>query len=144
MPGPPPKAPGQRRRRNVGPEFKVLPAEGRQKPVPELPSRKGGWRQSTVDWWERVWKSPMATEWIDADFATVHRLAMMLDAEARGEGTVTLRREIRYLEDAFGLNPAARARLHWQIGPEGGAEVRRLPSSRRIRAIDPDGRRPAT
>ena len=66
----------------------------------------------------------MATEWIDADFATVHRLAMMLDAEARGEGTVTLRREIRYLEDRFGLNPASRARLRWQIGAEGHALAR--------------------
>jgi hypothetical protein len=98
--------------------YKVLPAEGRQAPVPELPARKGGWRQSTRDWWERVWKSPMATERIDADFATVHRLAMMLDAEARGGGNVPQRREIRHLEDAFGLNPASRARLRWQIGPE--------------------------
>jgi hypothetical protein len=43
-----------------------------------------------------------------------------VDWEARGEGNVTLRREIRLLEDAFGLNPASRARLRWQIGSEGG------------------------
>ncbi len=47
---------------------------------------------------------------------------MMLDWEGRGEGNVTLCREIRYLEDAFGLNPASRVRLRWEIGPEGGAD----------------------
>jgi hypothetical protein len=62
----------------------------------------------------------MATQWLDAEFDTIHRLALMHDAEARGEGSVTLRREIRYLEDAFGLNPASRARLRWGIGPQRG------------------------
>jgi hypothetical protein len=58
----------------------------------------------------------MATIYIDADFDTIHRLALMRDVEARGEGNATLRREIRLLENAFGLNPASRARLRWQIG----------------------------
>ena len=39
---------------------------------------------------------------------------------------VTLRREIPYLEDAFGLTPASRVRLRWEIGPEGGADGRPL------------------
>ncbi len=90
--------------------------------MPKLPDRPNGWLPSTRDWWERIWKSPMATEWLDADFDTIHRLAMMLDWEGRGEGNVTLCREIRYLEDAFGLNPASRVRLRWEIGPEGGAD----------------------
>ncbi len=59
----------------------------------------------------------MATQWLDADHDTLLRLAHMIDAEARGEGGTVLRREIRYLEDAFGLNPASRARLRWQIDP---------------------------
>ena len=57
----------------------------------------------------------MATQWADADFDTVCRLALMRDLEARGHGNSTLRREIRLLEDAFGLNPASRARLRWEI-----------------------------
>jgi hypothetical protein len=49
----------------------------------------------------------------------------MRDAEARGEGNTVLRREIRYLEEAFGLTPASPARLRWRIGAE--AVVRSLP-----------------
>jgi hypothetical protein len=139
VPGPPPKPPSQRRRRNADPQFKTLPAEGRQEPVPDLPERASGWLPSTRDWWERIWKSPMATQWIEADFDTIHRLALMQDAEARGEGGTVLRREIRLLEDAFGLNPASRARLRWQIGPEGGAGVRTLPTVHRIRAVNSGG-----
>jgi hypothetical protein len=138
VPGPPPKPPSQRRRRNADPQFKTLPAEGRQEPVPDLPERASGWLPSTRDWWERIWKSPMATQWIEADFDTIHRLALMQDAEARGEGGTVLRREIRLLEDAFGLNPASRARLRWQIGER---EETKRPSPwdvRRIRAVDPE------
>ncbi len=138
MPGPAPKPPGQRRRRNATVPYTVLPAEERQEPVPELPSRNGGWRPSTREWWETIWKSPMATQWHAADFDTLHRLAMMRDWEARGEANATLRREIRLLEDRFGLNPTSRARLRWQIGPEAGAELREVrPGIRRLRAIDP-------
>jgi len=126
VPGPPPKPPGQRRRRNAGPPATVLPAEGRQEPVPELPDREIGWLPSTREWWGRIWRSPMATQWIEADRNTLLRLAMMRDWETRGDGGTVLRREIRLLEDAFGLNPASRARLRWEIGPAGGAEVREL------------------
>jgi hypothetical protein len=119
VPGPVPKHPSQRRRRNVGPQFKRLPAEGRREPVPDLPEKAGGWLSTTRDWWGRVWKSPMATEWLEADHDTVLRLAYMVDAEGRGEGGTVLRREIRYLEGAFGLNPASRARLRWEVEPTG-------------------------
>jgi len=117
---------------------KVLPAEGRQEPVPNLPPRRGGRLPSTREWWNRIWKSPMATEWIDADFDTIPRLALMVDADARGESSVTLRREIRLLGDAFGLNPASRVRLRWQIGTEDGAAIRRRSDVWRLRAVDPD------
>ena len=70
----------------------------------------------------------MATQWLDADFDTIHRLALMRDAAARGEGSVTLRREIGYLEDAFGLNPASRARLRWVIEDQKTAGSRSLHS----------------
>lgn len=96
----------------------LLPAAGRQEPVPDLPERPGGWLPGTCEWWQRIWKSPMATEWLDAEFDTIHRLAYMIDAASRGEANATLLREIRYLEDAFGLNPASRARLRWQIADE--------------------------
>jgi hypothetical protein len=114
--GPPPKPVSQRRRRNRTLPTTVLPAEGRQEPVPELPEKPDGWLPATRKWWSRIWTSPMATQWIDADFDTILRLALMQDADARGEGNATLRREIRLLHEAFGLSPASRARLRWEIG----------------------------
>jgi hypothetical protein len=81
----------------------------------------------------------MATQWLEADYDTLRRLAYMVDAEARGEGGTVLRREIRLLEDAFGLNPAARARLRWQIGDDAKPEARASrPNVRRLRAVDPE------
>jgi hypothetical protein len=137
VPGPLPKPPSQRRRRNAGPQLKTLPPEGRQEPVPDLPERAGGWLSTTREWWARIWKSPMATEWLAADYDTVLRLAYMVDAEARGDGNTVLRREIRYLEDAFGLNPASRARLRWQIGEVAETETQPpRPQVRRLRAVD--------
>jgi hypothetical protein len=81
----------------------------------------------------------MATEWLEADHDTVLRLAYMVDAVACGEGGAVLLREIRHLEEAFGLSPMARRRLGWEIGPERGADVHPHPASaRRIQAIDPN------
>jgi hypothetical protein len=76
----------------------------------------------------------MATQWLDAEFDIIHRLAMMLDAEAQGEGGVVLRREIRYLENAFGLNPGARQRLRWKVGEEGADKVQPDPCVRMCRS----------
>jgi hypothetical protein len=63
----------------------VLPPEGRQGPVPELPERQGGWLPSTREWWERIWRSPVATQWIDADFDAIHRLALFPRLVAKAE-----------------------------------------------------------
>jgi hypothetical protein len=56
----------------------------------------------------------------EASGSSLTALAMMLDADARVEGSVTLRRAIRYLEDASALNPAWRQRLRWALRSEGG------------------------
>jgi hypothetical protein len=87
----------------------------------------------------------MATQWIDADLDTLLRLAYMADWEGRGEGNVTLRREIRVLEDAFGLNPASRAHLRWQIGPDDDSNLLPIhgePCHRRKTEAEPRRARP--
>jgi hypothetical protein len=80
----------------------------------------------------------MATEWIAADEEMLLRIAFMREAESRGQANATMRAEIRQLEALFGLSPMARRKLGWEIGPEGGAEVHPLPTTRRVHAIDPD------
>lgn len=82
----------------------------------------------------------MATEWLPVDEDTLTRLAYMVELAARDQANATIRAEIRYLEGRFGLSPMARRRLGWEVGPEGGAEVRSLPQRSdvyRMYAVDP-------
>lgn len=81
----------------------------------------------------------MATQWIEVDEYGLRELALLIE-QSREHVSPTLLREIRLREDAYGLSPMSRRRLRWEIGPDGGAEVRPLPTRvRRIRAIDPEG-----
>lgn len=112
MPGPPPKPPGQRRRRNKAPKPVTL-AKSPPKRAPKLPKR--GLLRETVEWWETVWASPMAAVWLEADVPTLARLAGLVDRLHQGESSSRLLAEIRALEDRFGLSPLARRRLQWEL-----------------------------
>ncbi|HWH14239.1 MAG TPA: hypothetical protein VNT51_05795 [Miltoncostaeaceae bacterium] len=135
MPGPPPKHPSQRRRRNADGAAALgvtrLPREGRSERKPALPKRRPdgkAWSAVARSWWRTAWSSPMAAVWIEADVPSLLRLAMLVDDQANGvevvdgEGAahvvpvaVTVLGEIRQLEDRFGLSPLARRRLQWEI-----------------------------
>ena len=114
----PPKPPGQRRRRNVneGPKWKQLPSDsGRE--APPLPERDAGWSDQTVEWWETIWRSPMAALWLPADMGGLHELAELRQRFHDGEAVSN---HIRALEDRFGLSPKARNMLAWQVPTEPG------------------------
>jgi hypothetical protein len=130
---PTPKPPGQRRRRNIGQgQWKELPSEGRKGAAPPLP--EDDWLDSTIDWWKRIWASPMATIWVDADLEPLSRLARLKDDFDRGERGQTT--AIQNLEDRFGLSPKARRQLQWEI-KQGEAKRARQPSGRRhLRAVE--------
>ncbi len=78
MPGPPPKPPGERRRRNKEAKSIVLGKSARK--PPKLPK-------------------PMASEWLEADVPALARLAGMIHRANRAEPTVTLILAITGLED---------------------------------------------
>ena len=74
--GPPPKPDALRERRNVAPSGAYLPTEkvSARNTVPRLPPRqKDGdgkpvrWHPMVTKWWASVWRSPMASEYLDAD-----------------------------------------------------------------------------
>lgn len=112
-------APGARRRRNANqPQWRQLPAEGRQGDPPELPGDETDWLDSTREWWKTAWASPMATAWVDADLQGLLRLARLYDIEAAGDLPASAYGEITKLEDRFGLTPKARQQLGWQITEE--------------------------
>jgi hypothetical protein len=128
------KPPNQRRRRNAGQsQWRDLPAEGRKGEAPKLPDAE--WLDSTREWWERIWASPMATIWIDGDLDSLIRLARLRDEFARGDLPISGLSAIQQLEDRFGLSPKSRRALQWEIKK---GDVVEMPTRkpRRLRAID--------
>lgn len=116
MPGPAPKDPSVRARRNKASTRSTLNADHdvEAPPLPEgIP-----WHSLTLSWWDDIWSSPMAPEYIEADINGLYRVAMLYNdfwlAETHKE-----RAEIQVrLEKAdadYGTNPMARRRLEWQI-----------------------------
>lgn len=130
--GPAPKDPKTRKRKNRPPEVRELPTpeEAARNKVPALHKRddKIPWHDRVKEWWESIWKSPMASQWIDSDIkgglrhlANLHQIvwtatsnSMMLAAMA----------EIRLQEVRFGLSPMDRTRLRWEVGKADEAEAK--------------------
>lgn len=103
--------------------------------VPELPVRKDefgeelSWRQETREWWDDVWASPMANEFVNADFHGLFRLAILVD-EFMNDPSSKNHAEVRIAQQAYGLTPYDRRRLEWTVeqtedAKERGAQRRR-------------------
>jgi hypothetical protein len=133
---PQPKPPGQRRRRNAGQsQWKTLPAEGRRRDdMPELPGED--WLESTIEWWNTLWTSPMATAWEDADVDSIVRLARMRDDFHRGELPVSAFGAMQALEDRFGLSPKSRRSLQWEIAKGEVVDMPQGKQERKLRAVE--------
>lgn len=114
MPGPAPKDPKLRQRRNKSATRAILPAEASPRTVmPSLP-RGTKWHPMTKKWWLDVWSSPMATEYLIADAHALMRLAILINLFWQNPDA-KLSGEIRKIEQSFGLTPLDRRRLEWQI-----------------------------
>lgn len=115
MPGPAPKHPSARQRRNRTSTAATLVADPKLK-APDLPERE--WHPQTLAWWGDVWSSPMAPEYDESDHHGLFALAMLVDdfwstpdAKLRKD----LAAEIRQQRQCFGLTPIDRRRLQWEI-----------------------------
>lgn len=118
----PPKDPSVRQRTNKSSSRATLyPIAPEDVEIPSLPTRYDDdgneipWSLHTQRYWERIWSSPMASEFhAESDIEGLFRLAALVEAFWRKPG-VTLNGEIRLYEQQFGLNPLARRRLEWTI-----------------------------
>lgn len=128
MPGPTPKDPKIRQRRNkvstartfTDDSPSLIQGEGKSATYPELPQRKRKWRAETIAWWEDLWKSPMASEFIECDLHQLYLLADLMDEYWRVlpkdlAKKKELASEIRLQRQCFGLTPIDRRRLQWEI-----------------------------
>jgi hypothetical protein len=116
MSGPPPKDPSTRRRRNQTSTRATLPSK-HDVARPPLPDDRA-WHTKAVAWWEAVWASPMATEFVDADVPALERLVLLVHFYWTAEtptDMLKLASEIRLQQVNFGLTPYDRRRLEWTI-----------------------------
>lgn len=94
----------------------------------QLPDHPLGleWHPLTLEWWSHIWRSPMATEYLETDADGLHRLAILIDHFYR-KPSATSASEIRLQEARFGLSPVDRARLQWEVdkGEEAGDRRRK-------------------
>ena len=105
-----PKPPELRRRRNKAATASTLSTEAVQ--APALPN--GISCQETRRWWEVIWASPMAAQWLDSDAEPLLRLALLVD-QFWQVPTKELAAEIAKHEARFGLTPLDRMRLQWKL-----------------------------
>ncbi|MFZ1927379.1 MAG: hypothetical protein WAU42_14725 [Solirubrobacteraceae bacterium] len=144
--GPAPKPAVMRQRRNKK-STKTTLSGGSKVKAPEL--------TSTIDWhpltraeWKRIWASPMASEFTEADRDGLVKLAILVNdfyfAQSSGERKA-LAAEIRLQRADFGLTPRARAGLQWEIERADEAKAkndrrRRAPAkAEKTRPLDPRG-----
>jgi len=112
VPTPPKPAHLRRNRgRKHGGEWVVLeqPYEG---PIPDLPPIFE-WSNDTRRWWEVIWRTPMATQWLEGDVGALSILA--LARQRFLDGDMRLAREVRQMTDDFGLTPKGRQMRRWVI-----------------------------
>ncbi len=143
MRGPPPKDSNLLRghRRNRAATQATLPSEAEAATweVPPLPPRKGKWHEQVVAWWDLIWRSPMAAEYIDADKPGLDMLAVLHQAfwTASNKDKFRYAAEIRQQESRFGLTPVDRRRLQWAIKRGEAATKKTAARRRRKKEKDP-------
>jgi hypothetical protein len=110
-PGPLPKDPRLRQRRNKSATAATLTA-GATAEAPKLPA--GIKRKETRAWWKAIWESPMAAEWLPSDSEPLLRLAVLVE-DFWTKPTKELAAEISKAEARFGLTPYDRHRMDWKV-----------------------------
>jgi hypothetical protein len=142
MPGPLPKDPALRQRRNKSATRALLPAEMPRPKAPDLPKLPDGetWHVMAKQFWATVWSSPMHFEFLRADEPALFRLLVLINAFWQS-GNLAIAKEIRLLEREFGLTPLSRRRLEWTVAQAEEAKDRHeIKRSKRAKIIDADPR----
>jgi hypothetical protein len=132
------KPPELRQRRNKDSTAAVLTAMPQRTRPPKLPQRDGHvWHSLTVAWWKDIWQSPMAPEFLKADYHGLYILAELVDRFWL-EPTEKLAAEIRQQRQCFGLTPLDRRRLQWTVQRvEEGEKRGQRPPAEDVPARDP-------
>jgi len=133
--GPPPDPNALRNERSDVLGWKVLPVTGRPGPAPDWPLPEASEREL---WhWERLWKTPQATEWEKLGQLVEVAVYVRRLAEVEQPGaTASLGNHVLRLGEGLGLTLPGLARNRWQIGSQTGA----APASQPEAPTGTDGR----
>lgn len=107
----------------------LYPRDADEIRIPELPDRTDEfgdsvpWRAETKEWWEEVWASPMAGEFVDSDIQGLFRLAILVD-NFWNDPSSKNHAEIRISQQEYGLTPYSRRRLEWTVESAEDAKAR--------------------
>ena len=150
---PTPKPASQRQRRNKSVTASTLRAVP-DAVVPDLPPRmktvgekddleplevEVPWHAMTLAWWQDIWTSPMAPEFLDSDVHGLYVLAALVDQFWR-EPSTALAAEMRLQRQCFGLTPVDRRRLEWHV--EQAEQAVEKTTARRQRKTPKSGKDP--
>ena len=153
--GPAPKPAALRQRRNKHSTAASLPsaADAADFEIPALPDREpdadeevaAPWHPKVRDWWNAVWQSPMAAEFLASDMKGGLVLIAGLYQDFHTATSRTARKEaateIRLQEARYGLDPISRRRLQWEVARGEEAEKKRS-TGRAPKRDDSDGEDP--
>ena len=91
--------------------------------------------------WRRLWRTPMAVAWEAMGWTATVILARYVRLEceaARPDASAAILREVRMLEDVWGLHSASLQRLGWVIDHGEPEQEFQLPDVRsRMRVVGP-------
>ena len=118
MPGPSPKNPKMRQRRNKASTAAALSSvvAAVSVEIPKCPD--GKWHPAAVTWWKEVWSSPMVAEYTNTDRQELMKLLRLENDFHQAEKPrerLSLLAEIRLQRQCFGLTAMDRRRLNWSI-----------------------------
>lgn len=121
MPGPAPKDPSSRRRRNAAVGKTLLPSGGRAGVAPAWPIVNA----FEPEVWTELWASPQSVAWERHGWTrVVARYALLLAKAEADDASAAVLGEVRQLEDRLGLNPKAMRSLLWEVTSDEVAEKR--------------------
>ena len=101
-----------------------------------MPRGDKEWHPLTRAFWRDIWRSPMASEFLQSDLHALYLLADLVDRYWTSPST-TLAAEIRQQRQCFGLTPIDRRRLQWEIARGEEAERKKKPPVPPPTAVDP-------
>ena len=141
--GPAPKPAVIRARRNTKTTKTRLSGDHKIK-APAL-TKTINWHAMARAEWVRIWKSPMAPEFTDADRDGLVKLIMLVNDyywATSPRDRIALATEIRLQRADFGLTPRARAGLQWELERADEAKAKNE-RRRRSPAAKPEKEAPA-